>query len=240
VKKLSAKVDTVLVAFKEAKERLPKAKNIVVTGTPSKMKKINLMQEEKQKIKRELGLQENLPLVLIFGGSQGARSINQTALKLIEQEQNKNYQIVLAAGQKQYDIIKEELLEKGKDIQNLYHAKIVPYIYNMEAIMNTCDLAVCRSGAITITEIAIVGKPAIFIPLPNVSQNHQEYNARVLESRGAAKIILDIDLNAETLSQTINGLIGNPQELQKMGERAQTVSIKNVEEQIYKEIKKIV
>ncbi len=204
------------------------------------MKKVNMSQEEKIKVKRDLGIQEDLPLVLVFGGSQGARTINQTILKLIEQRLNKNYQIVLATGQKQYDIIQKELMNKDIDIKNLYHSKIVPYIYDMERIMNACDLAVCRSGAITITEIAIVGKPAIFIPLPNVSQNHQEYNAKVLESRGAAKIILDSNLNAENLSKTIDLLIENPKLLQEMGEKAQSVSINNVEEQIYKEIKKII
>ena len=219
---------------------MPKAKNIAVTGTPSKMKKVNMTQDEKRKAKRELGMQEDLPLVLVFGGSQGARTINQTILKLIEQKLNKNYQIVLAAGQKQYDIIQKELMNKNIDIKNLYNSKIVPYIYNMEVIMNACDLAVCRSGAITITEIAIVGKPAIFIPLPNVSQNHQEYNAKVLESRGAAKIILDADLNVESLAKTIDLLIENPKRLQEMGEKARSVSIKNVEEKIYREIKKIV
>ena len=240
VKKLGPKVDTVLVGFEDAKKRLPNVKNIVVTGTPSKMKKINMSESEKQKIKKELGLKENLPLVLVFGGSQGARTINKAVTEMILKNLNKNYQIILAAGPKQYDEIKKELENKGKNIENLENSKILPYIYNMEEVMNACDLAICRSGAMTITEISTAGKPAIFIPLPNVSQNHQEYNARVLADRGAARIILDANLNEQTLGEEIDSLISNEAKLQEMGKKAEEISIKNVEEQIYKEIKKII
>lgn len=240
VKKLGSRVNTVLVGFEDAKKRLPNVKNVVVTGTPSKMKKINMSESEKQKIKKDLGLKENLPLVLVFGGSQGARTINQAAIELILKKSNKNYQIMLAAGPKQYEEIKKELESRGKNIENLENSKILPYIYNMEEVMNACDLAICRSGAMTITEISTAGKPAIFIPLPNVSQNHQEYNARVLADRGAARIILDSNLNEQTLGEEIDNLISNKAKLQEMGKKAEEISIKNVEEQIYKEIKKII
>ena len=240
VKKLAKKADKVLVGFEDAKIRLNNADNVVITGTPAKMKRLIFNEIEKQSIKKEMGLDEKLPLLLVFGGSQGARKINQTILKIAENKQNKDYQIILAAGQKQFDEIKVELQKEKKDIQNLYNMKIVPYIYNMEEVLNVCDLAVCRSGAITITEMSIVGKPAIFIPLPNVSQNHQEYNARVLESRGAARIILDANLNEKTLSKEIEELITNKEMLQKMGDKALEVSVKDVEDKIYNEIKKIV
>ena len=77
----------------------------------------------------------------------------------------------------------------------------------MEEVMNVADLLVCRSGAMTITEVAMLGKPAIFIPFPYATENHQEYNARVLEKVGAAKIILDKDLNSEILSQMLKEII---------------------------------
>ena len=126
------------------------------------------------------------------------------------------------------------------DIDNINNVKIVPYIYNMEEIMNICDLVVCRSGAMTITEISEVGKPAIFIPYPYATENHQEYNAKVLENVGAAKIILNKDLNSEILSSTINSIISNKEIMQKMGENANKVLMKNVEDRIYEEIKKVI
>ena len=106
--------------------------------------------------------------------------------------------------------------------------------------MNTCDMVVCRSGAMTITEVSVVGKPAIFIPFPYATENHQEYNARVLEKVGAAKIILDKDLNSEILENTIEKMVRDKSKLKKMGENATKVAMQNVENRIYKEIKEVV
>ena len=106
--------------------------------------------------------------------------------------------------------------------------------------MQISDLVVCRSGAMTITEIAILGKPAIFIPFPFATENHQEYNAKVLEKIGAAKMILDKDLNAKKLNQTIENLVQDKKKLKQMGEKAKSISISQVEQKIYKEIRKVV
>lgn len=110
----------------------------------------------------------------------------------------------------------------------------------MEEIMNLADLVVCRSGAMTITEISNVGKPAIFIPFPFATENHQEYNAKVLQKVRAAQIILDKNLTAELLNETIEKMIEDKEKLKQMGEKAIKVSIPNVEDKIYNEIKKIV
>lgn len=110
----------------------------------------------------------------------------------------------------------------------------------MEEIMNLADLVVCRSGAMTITEISNVGKPAIFIPFPFATENHQEYNAKVLQKVRAAQIILDKNLTAELLNETIEKMIEDKEKLKQMGEKAIKVSIPNVEDRIYNEIKKII
>ena len=102
--------------------------------------------------------------------------------------------------------------------------------------MNVVDLVVCRSGAMTITEISIVGKPAIFIPFPYAAENHQEYNARVLEKVGAAKIILDKDLNADILNKKIEEIISNKNILEQMGRNAEKLAIQDVTSKIYNEI----
>jgi UDP-N-acetylglucosamine--N-acetylmuramyl-(pentapeptide) pyrophosphoryl-undecaprenol N-acetylglucosamine transferase len=115
----------------------------------------------------------------------------------------------------------------------------MPYIYNMEEVMNIADVAVTRSGAMTITEISNLGKPSILIPLPNVSADHQLYNAKVLEKIGAAKILLNDSLDANILNKTIEEIVLNKDEAQKMGERAKTKSVYNAEERIYNEIKRV-
>ncbi len=240
VKMLAKKAETVLISFEEARNRIPRAKNIVFTGTPVKIEKKDYTEEEKNKILQNIGIKDDKPIILIFGGSQGAKKINEAIIGILENNLNKEYQIIWATGPKQYDNIKEELSKKKLDINNVKNAKILPYIYNMEEVMNISNVIVARSGAMTITEISNLGKPSILVPLPNVSQNHQLYNAKVLENVGAAKIILNDDLKKDNLNIEIEKIIKNPDLMNKMGKAAFSKSVKNVPEKIYKEIKKIV
>ena len=237
VKLFKKKADKILVGFEDAKKRLDNRENVVVTGNPIKLKKIDFSLSEKNKIIKETGLKNDKPIVLVFGGSQGAQSINQSLLEIIVNKKNKDYQIMWAAGPEQYKEIKKKLEEVNTNIENIDNVKIVPYIYNMEEIMNIADLVVCRSGAMTITEISVVGKPAIFIPFPYATENHQEYNAKVLENVGAAKIILNKDLNSEILGSTINEIVKDKNLIERMGKNANKVAMKNVEDKIYEEIK---
>lgn len=239
VKLFKNKADKILVGFKEAKERLNNEQNVVVTGNPTKMQKKLYSLEQKNKILSELNLNSHRPIVLVYGGSQGAQSINKSLLEIIVNKKNKNYQIIWSVGAGQYDEIKKELKNVNVEIDNIKDVKILPYIYNMEEIMNISDLMVCRSGAMTITEISVIEKPAIFIPFPYATENHQEYNARVLEKVGAAKIILDKDLNSEILENTIDQMICDKNKMEVMGKRAAEISIPNVEDKIYREIKSV-
>lgn len=237
---LLKRTDTVLVGFEDAKNRLQKAKKVVVTGNPSKMGNLKLTDNQKLELIKQLGLDSNKPILLVFGGSQGAKAINEAIIKIIKAKQNKNYQIIWAPGPIQYNIIKEELEKNNINIENIENAKVYPYIYNMEEIMNISDLFICRSGAMTINEVSLVGKPAIFVPLPNVSQNHQEHNARALEKIGAAKIILNSELETIDLNKYIEEIIYNKDLLNKMGEKAKSISNKEALEIIYKEIKETI
>lgn len=239
IKMLSKKVDLILTGFEDAKTRLPKAKKVAVTGTPTKVKNLNLTDVQKNEIKVKLGFNTNMPLVLVFGGSQGASIINKTLINIIKNKMNKNYQIMWAAGPKQYDKIKEMLKKENININNIKAVKIVPYIYNMEEVLNCCDLVVARSGAMTITEIAKVGKPAIFVPLAIAAENHQEYNSKVLVNENAAYMILEKDLNENILNQNINDIVQDKDKMEQMGKNAQKIDIKDVEGNIYKEINKL-
>ena len=219
-KLMSKKAKYVMLGFKEAKLKLNPKVNTVVTD---------------EKIK-ELGLNPKLPIILVFGGSQGAKSINTAVEDLVIKENN--YQIIWAPGKKNFEEIKEYLSEKGKDIENIKNARILPYIYNMEEIMNISDLVVSRSGAMTIIEIENVGKPAILVPFPFAAENHQEYNARAIEKANAAKVILDKDLNTDILDKTIKKLIEDKNKLKQMSENSRKLAIENVEDKIYETIMK--
>ena len=240
VKMLSKSTDTILVSFKDAIPRIKGAKNIVYTGTPVKIRKQDYTIEQKKNKLEELKLKNEKPSVLIFGGSQGAKKINDALIEIIEKGLNKNYQVIWATGPKQYDIIKEELDKNKKNINRIDGMKIVPYIYNMEEMMNVADLIVARAGAMTVTEIANLGKPSILIPLPNVSHNHQLYNANVLEKVGAATSVLNDELTGEKLNSEIENIVLNKEKMLNMGKDALKVSVSNVEEKIYNEVKRLV
>ena len=240
VKMLSGKADTILVSFKDAQDRIRKGANVVFTGTPVKIKKKEYSQQEKETILHKEGLNVDKPIVLAFGGSQGAKKINDAIVEIIKNKLNENYQMIWAVGPKQYDGIKEELKKSDIDIENLEGIKALPYIYNMEELMNSVDVIVARSGAMTITEISNLGKPSILTPLPNVSHNHQLYNAKVLENVDAAKIILNDELTGTKLSEAIKEIVVTQDRMKKMGENALKVSTSNVEDKIYSEIKKLV
>lgn len=240
IKMLAKKAETILVGFEDAKERIKNAKNVVVVGNPSKVKKLNFTEKQKQEIINKIGLTDlSKPIVLVFGGSQGAQKINESFINIISKKLNRDYQIIWATGPNQYDMIKTKLQSLNISINNIPNVKILPYIYNMEEVMNCVDLVVSRSGAMTITEISIVGKPSIFIPFPYATENHQEYNAKVLEKVGAAKIILDAKLDDNILNSTINEIISDKEKMCRMSENAHAVEIKNVEDKIYVELCKI-
>ena len=239
VKMLAKKTDTILVSFQDAISRINHAKNVVYTGTPVKIKKKQYSINERNRILKEVGLNETKPVILVSGGSQGAQKINEAIIEIIRNKQNKNYQMIWATGPKQFDIIKENLENNHMNINHIDGIKIVPYIYNMEEIMNVADVMIGRAGAMTVTEISNLGKPSILVPLPNVSHNHQLYNAKVLESIGAAKIILNDELTGEKLNHVIEEIILDKSKMQIMGENALKASTNQVEDKIYQEIKKL-
>lgn len=240
VKMLAKKTDTILVSFEDAIARIKNAKKVVHTGTPVKIKKQEYGINEKNTILKQIGLQEIKPIILVSGGSQGAQKINEAIIEIILNKRNKNYQMVWATGPKQFDIVKENLEKNNVSINHIEGMKIVPYIYNMQEMMNVSDVIIGRGGAMTVTEISNLGKPSILVPLPNVSHNHQLYNAKVLENIKAAKIILNDELTGKKLNETIEEIILDKSKMQEMGKNALKVSTSEVEDRIYEEIKLLV
>lgn len=238
VKMLAKRTDTIMVSFEDAIPRIQKAKRVVLTGTPTKILEKEPSLSEKIALKEKYKLNPAKPTVLAFGGSQGAKAINDAIIELAVNKLNKNYQILLACGQKQYEVVEAELKERGLNINSLDGIQIVPYIYELQEVMCASEVLVCRSGAMTIVEIANLGKPSILVPLPNVSHDHQQYNAEVLEKLGAAKIVKNDDLNASVLHENIIEIL-NKGNLEIMGQNARKAAIKNVEDNIYKEIQRL-
>ncbi len=231
-KMLAPKVDAVMLAMPEAEKYFDAKNKPVVTGNPVRSSVISMT---KQKARQMLGL-DNRPMILSFGGSLGARRINETVADVIAWHW-KSGEIVHyhATGKYGTELMPALLKEKGVDMdaENIH---ITEYIDNMDVLLAAADLVICRSGAITISELAIQGKPSVLIPSPNVAENHQYHNAMTLVSRGGAEIIEEKDLSGEKLTEVVSGLITDKAKLDKMSEKAKECAIFDTNERIYKVI----
>ena len=206
VRLFDKKADKILLGLERAKTYFKKKTNLKYVGNPSTVEKKEYNKEEKLKILTELGLSSEKRTILVFGGSQGAQKINDAVCDLVIENiknQKDDYQLIWATGKKQFDRYKEKLSKENIDIENIKNVKVLSYIYNMNEILNVSDLAVVRAGAMTITELSVVGLPAIFIPLPNRKANRQEENAKVFEINNAGYIIKNEDITKETLKEKL-------------------------------------
>ena len=224
-------VTGIAVSFEETVNHLKKEK-CVVTGNPVRTKIINA---DKENARKALGIGDE-SFVLIFGGSLGADKINENVIGMLDRVcSEKKFRLKFATGDRNFENIKKAISEKNIELSD--NVEIVPYINNMDEVMVAADVVVCRSGAITISEIAILGKPSVLIPSPNVVRNHQEQNAREFENGGAAKVITEDILNSDVLYNTIAQMTTNKEELSKMGEAAKAFAKPDALEKIYQMVK---
>lgn len=223
---LSRFVDSVAISFKESAMYFSDQKKLVLTGNPIRSE---LLHTNRQEARERLGILGDKPFVAVFGGSRGAEKINQTMIEMLKDEyQDGEFEVLFASGEFDFERVSEAI--KNKQCK---FAKVVPYIFNMADVMTAADLLVARAGAMTVSEIAAVGVPSILIPSPHVTANHQEHNARVLESQGAAIIILEKNISSQLLYQQMKSLLSDKEQLVKMGKFAKKVGNLNAVEKIY-------
>ena len=182
---------------------------------------------------------DNRPVILSFGGSLGARKINEAAADLIAwSSRDDRFQHIHAYGQ--YGKWFPELLEKkGVDLKAHKNLDIREYINNMPVCMAAADLVICRAGAITLTEIQAQGKASLLIPSPNVAENHQYHNAMALVSRNAAEILEEKDLTGDSLIAMVKKMISDPIKLKEYQDNARAMAILDSSERIYQVIKEV-
>jgi len=190
------------------------AEKTVYTGNPIRAE---VLQAKKVDGLAEFNFTADLPVVLISGGSRGARSINQAMTEILLTAEKFNAQFLHVTGKGEFDSVTQKLKDSGFNFDNP-KIKVVPYLYNMPRAMAMADLAIFRAGATGLAELTARGIPAILIPYPFAAENHQEFNAKALVKVGAAKMILNKDLTAEILSAELEELLNNPDALKKMSE----------------------
>ena len=189
------------------------AEKTIYTGNPIRAE---VLQAKKVDGLQEYNFSADLPVVLISGGSRGARSINLAMVDVLLNAEKFNAQFLHVTGKNEFETVTQKLKDGGLNLDEKKNIKVVPYLYNMPQAMAMADLAIFRAGATGLAELTARGIPAILIPYPFAAENHQEFNAKALVKVGAAKMILNKDLTAEILSAQLEELLNNPAELKKM------------------------
>jgi len=204
--------DGIAVGFERTKDDF-KSKFVFVTGNPVNQAFFNVIKTK-----------DSGNSVLIYGGSQGAKGINDTVIKMIN-EKKLSYKIIYATGEKNYLDVKNSIINSNNN-----DITILPYINNMPDMFSKVSLVVARSGALTISELKASSMPAILIPLPTAAENHQELNARAYEKEGGCAVILEKDLDQKILNSTIEKMLKNNTE-------TKITKKENADEKIFKMIK---
>ncbi|HUC93133.1 MAG TPA: undecaprenyldiphospho-muramoylpentapeptide beta-N-acetylglucosaminyltransferase [Paenibacillus sp.] len=231
---LSRYADVIAVSFRESLERFGRHDRVLHTGNPCAT---NVLQADKTRGYASVGVPADAPIVLIVGGSRGARAINDAVVDMAGKLHSMpDIHFVFVTGDADYDRTDTRLRERGNIPPNLH---VIRYLNNMPEVLAASSLVVSRSGASFLAEFTALGIPTILIPSPNVTGNHQEPNARSLADEGAAVMMLERDLSGDALYREISAIIEDPGKLRRMGEAARTLSMPQSAEVIAAELRKL-
>ena len=207
--KLAAGVATkVLVCFEESVKHYKNPEQVEVVGMPVRRE---FLTGNKQKARRELGIDDGKNVVVSAFGSQGAKVMNETMADMMPLEQAAGFPFhhIHATGSFGKEWMPKRVKDNGVDYENCPMLDIREYIYNMPTVMAAADVIIGRAGSATCNEIAAAGVPCILVPSPNVTGNHQEKNARVLEKDGGAVVVLEKDCTPEKMYELVKELLSD-------------------------------
>ena len=224
---ISSFARTICVSLPKSVELFPKEK-VVYTGNPRSEEIIAV----EKKNKTELGFDKNKKLVIVVMGSLGSTTMTTKIKELIPSFKDKDYQVLVITGNKYYDDYKK--LDIPKNV------KLEPFRQDLINIMKDSDLIISRAGASTIAEITAIGLPAILVPSPYVTNNHQYKNAKELEDLGACVIVEEKDFSKDTILKEIDNILDDKEYYNSMVKSSKSLKVDNSATKIYEEIKRII
>ncbi len=207
--KMAAGIATkVLVCFEESRQYYKNPETVEVVGMPVRRE---FLFANREVARKELGIIDGKPVVVSAFGSQGAKVMNETMADMMPLEQNNGFPFhhIHATGSFGKEWMPKRVKENGVDYENCPMLDIREYIYNMPTVMAAADVIIGRAGSATCNEIAASGTPCILIPSPNVTNNHQEKNARLLEEAGGAIVVLEADCTPEGMYRQVTDLLAD-------------------------------
>ena len=214
-KMAAAVADRVLVCFEESVQYYKNPAQVEVVGMPVRREFLTC---DKAKARAELGITDNKPVLVSAFGSQGAKVMNETMADMMPMEQSDGFPFhhIHATGSFGKEWMPKRVKDNGVDWEKQPMLDIREYIYNMPTVMAAADVMIGRAGSATCNEIAAAGVPCILIPSPNVTNNHQEKNARVLENGGGAVVVLEKECTPEKMYELVKALLEDTSRREEM------------------------
>ncbi len=233
LKMLENKVDKIFLNFKEAGQYFKDKSKLIHSGNPIREGFGILSKED---ARNKLGIKEKY-VILCYGGSLGARAINEGAIQIAENliKDDKSIRLIWASGKREYKEMYYLIRDKG--LEKLKNLDFNEYIYDMPDKIACADVVICRAGAMSISETAFSGKCVILIPSPNVVDNHQYKNAHALSSVSASIMMTESEIF--NLTDTVKELIDDDEKRASYSKRIKSFSVKDSNKIIYNEIKKL-
>lgn len=225
---LSKRVDRICVAYEGMEKYFPKEK-VLLTGNPVRQEVVRLT-GKRQRAMELFGLQEGKLVLFITGGSLGARGVNIGVEAALPQFKSAGIQVIWQTGTPYF-----QQAQKAVADLNYPECKVMEFVTGMDYAYAAADLVVARAGAISVSELSLVQKPAILVPLPTAAEDHQTHNARALTDRGAAVLLKDADA-VEKLGSTVLELINNKEALDKLRSAIAGMGTQNAAEAIAAEV----
>lgn len=223
-------VDRLLVCFPESVSQYRHPEKAEVVGMPVRREFIYTKRAD---ARRALGLDDR-PLVVSAFGSQGARAMNLVVGEMFRMEQDAHFPFrhIHAVGSYGWEWMPEYVKQQGVALHETPSIEMREYIYDMPTVMAAADVVIGRAGASSCNELAAAGVPCILIPSPNVTNNHQENNARAMESQGGAVVLLERDCTARRLFDETRALLADPQRQRAMRAALQRMAVPDSAERI--------
>ena len=216
-KLLSHSADCIMVGFENAAENYPAGTNVVFTGTPVRE---GFETFDRAEARRRLGIPAERPLLLSVWGSLGSEHMNGMMAEFAPlAARRQDFLLIHSAGKNGFPKLKAAIAPGEWETLAAHGVDIREYIYDMPLVMAAADLVMCRSGASTLGELAALGKPALLVPSPNVTNHHQEKNAKLLADAGAAEMLLEGEFDAEALYEKALSMLKDAGRLADMASR---------------------
>ena len=229
--------DRVMVGFESCRQHYKHPDKVIVTGTPVRGDFFDLTREE---AKRALNVDDGRPLIVSFWGSLGAAGMNAQMADMLALEAGKEpFHHIHGAGKSGYAAVMKALAEKGVELKEHPALQVREYIYDMAPVMRAADLVICRAGASTVSELTALGVPAIMVPSPYVTNNHQEKNARALEEHGGVEVLLEKDSSGQALFQAAARILHDDARRRAMEQAMTALGVRDAAERIYETVQAV-